>query len=199
MGESFLEELGKAQPNPGGGAASAYGATVALALVEKVVKLELQRPHNAQKIRLFWEENLARVHRLSADLGHLREADVEAYLNLARARRQGGQDLMTAIEEAIGCPQVIMEKASLALEAVSAAAEHCQRHLISDLQVACEFLGAALEGAYHIGAANLPLIASPSLREDYAGKLSHTARQGRENFVAVRKKLAASTLNSGGI
>ena len=38
--DSFLQELAQARPDPGGGAAAAFGARLGLALLEKVVQLE---------------------------------------------------------------------------------------------------------------------------------------------------------------
>jgi formiminotetrahydrofolate cyclodeaminase len=195
---SFLEELARAQPNPGGGAAAAYGATLALALLMKVVKLELKRPKNAETTRLFWEKRLAEMRRLQEELAHLREADVRAYMNLARALRQEDHDLASALEEAIDCPQRIMASAVRGLREVAEAGERCQKHLISDLHVACEFLGAAIYGAYHIAAANLPLIVSLELRQNHAGKLDGLVNQGSMTLREVRQALAARTSSPGG-
>ncbi len=198
MSASFLEELARAQPNPGGGAAAAYGATLALALLMKVVKLELKRPKNETATRLFWEKRLGQVRRLQEELEHLREADVQAYLNLARARRQGDLDLAPALEEAIDCPQRIMASVVRGLREVAETGERCQKHLISDLHVACEFLGAAFHGAYHIAAANLPLITSLEVRQNHAGNLDGLADQGGLTLRAVRQLLAARISSPGG-
>lgn len=198
MSASFLEELARAQPNPGGGAAAAYGATLALALLMKVLKLELKRPKNETATRLFWEKRLGQVRRLQEELEHLREADVQAYLNLARAQRQGDLDLASALEEAIDCPQRIMASVVRGLREVAETGERCQKHLISDLHVACEFLGAAFHGAYHIAAANLPLITSLEVRQNHAGNLDGLADQGGLTLRAVRQLLAARISSPGG-
>ena len=43
MHDSFLEALARPEPVPGGGAAAAHGACVGLALLEKIVLVELRR------------------------------------------------------------------------------------------------------------------------------------------------------------
>jgi hypothetical protein len=60
MSPAFLTELARARPDPGGGAAAAYGARVGLALVAKVIHLELQRPNREAPEVLCWRALLAR-------------------------------------------------------------------------------------------------------------------------------------------
>ncbi len=193
-----MEELAKAQPNPGGGAGAAYGALVAAALLAKVVKLELRRSRNNEPARLFWEERLDRVRLLGDEFDHLKDADVRAYMNLARARRRDGWDLTAALEEAIDCPRRIMIAAHKALQEVAATGANCQPHLVSDLQVACEFFGAALTGAYQIAAANLPLLALGELRREHAARLEGLVQQGKDTLGEVQQALAARTSSPGG-
>lgn len=191
METSFLEELAKAQPDPGGGAAAAYGAALALALLLKVVRLELKRPENPRAARLFWEERLGRARRLQEDLEQLREADVQAYLNLARALKGESPELTPAVQEAIDCPRRIMEGAFQGLKEVAAVGDKCRKHLISDLQVAAEFFWAALAGACQIALANLPLLASTEARQAQGSRLDALLRQGSLMVAGVRKLLAA--------
>ena len=198
MSSSFLQELAKPQPNPGGGAAAAYGALVGAALLAKVVKLEVRRSRNSEAHRLFWGERLGQVRLLWEELDHLKDADVRAYMNLARARRREGWDLTAALEEAIDCPRRIMAGARQGLREVAAAAEKCRPHLISDLHVAGEFLGAALFGACRIAAANIPLIASLEIRQNHAGDLEAIFHQGKDALQEVRRLLAARTSSPDG-
>ena len=78
--DSFLQELAQPRPDPGGGAAAAYGARLGLALLEKVVLLEGRRRRPPAGASAFtWEQALARLRRLSAVFSELQEADVQAY------------------------------------------------------------------------------------------------------------------------
>ena len=90
MSTSFLDELAQARPDPGGGAAAAYGAALGLALLEKVVRLEAKRPQAGNPGGPPWEKTLGQVGQLAAALDRLRQEDVQAYLNLTRARAAGG-------------------------------------------------------------------------------------------------------------
>ncbi len=182
MTPSFLRNLARARPDPGGGAAAAHGAVLGLALVEKVLRLELKRPgQDREQIRL-WEEKLAEVRRLSAVLARRRDEDVEAYRGLAAARaaQAGGRQLAAAAAAALWVPRQIMEQARQALEVAAWTAARAKTHLRSDLLVAAELLAAALEGAAHIARANLPLLNDEREREVWGEELSLTCRQGRE-------------------
>ncbi len=193
MTPSFLKDLARAQPNPGGGAAAAYGALLALALVEKVLGLEDRRRPPEENPLSPWERQLKRLSYLSASLSQLQEEDVQAYLNLARARKEGVRDpqLLAAVKQAIRVPREIMARAQEGLEAVAWAGQRCRRHLVSDLEVAVEFLAAALNGAHHIARANLPLVAETALRRQLADDLAEMARRGQETLMKVRTELAA--------
>ncbi len=178
---TFLKELAQARPDPGGGAAAAYGANLGLALLVKVVQLEGQRrPKPAGEARRTWQEALAQLRQLAKSLEQLQAEDVQAYSNLVAARASGdGARLASAVREAVDCPRRIMEQTAAALKLLAWAGERCRRHLVSDLLVAGEFLGAALRGAYHIACANLPLTTGESGRQTLARQLGQACRAGR--------------------
>ncbi len=188
----FLEELARPRPDPGGGAAAAFGGLVGLALVEKVVQLEAQRPSN-QGNRQIWEEKLGQIQRLTDDLDRLREEDVWAYRRLAQVLDFGSRnpDRQEAVAYALKVPQEIMARAREALTLVAWTGQRCRKHLVSDLQVAREFLMAALQSAYHIARANLPLLADSSPHEEFSRKLSKAAEEGRQAFMEAGEVLAA--------
>jgi len=190
---TFLQELAQARPNPGGGAAAAYGASLGLALLEKVVRLEGQRRQKpAGAARRTWGEALAQLRRLAENLEKLQEEDVQAYFNLTSARTSGDAALLTAaVREAVDCPRRIMEQTSRSLELLAWAGERCQKHLVSDLLVAGEFLGAALRGAYHIAGANLPLVTRKAGRQTLALELAQAYREGEDLYQQVKAGLMA--------
>lgn len=191
MSDSFLNQLSQPRPDPGGGAAAAFGGMVALALLAKVVQLEAQRPAN-QGERQVWEEKLVRVRQLTADLDRLREEDVRAYAQMVRVRDSGdrGRDWQEAVEYALNVPREIMARAREGLTLLAWAGARCRKHLVSDLQVAREFLGATIQGAYHIARANLPLVADAARREEFSRKLSQAEHNGRQAFLEAGLVLA---------
>jgi formiminotetrahydrofolate cyclodeaminase len=190
---SFLKELAKAQPNPGGGAAAAFGARLGLALLEKVVCLEGQRPVNPKgSPGLPWEKTLARLRRLAELLRELQEQDVQAYSRLTAARAAGNaQRLTAAAQEAVSCPEEIARQAAEALKLLAWAGKRCRRHLLSDLMVGCELLGAALRGAHHIAGANLPLVGNEASRQGLARKLCQSRQRHDDLYRRVQGALLA--------
>jgi methenyltetrahydrofolate cyclohydrolase len=190
--DSFLKKLAKAQPNPGGGAAAAFGARLGLALLEKVVCLEGQRPVSPTGSQgLAWEETRARLRRLADLLRELQERDVQAYSRLAAARASADTERLTAAaQEAVSCPEEIARQAAEALELMARAGKGCRRHLLSDLLVGCEFLGAALRGAHHIAGANLPLVGQEASRQELLRKL----RQARQRHEALYRRVQEALL-----
>ncbi len=189
---SFLDQLSQPRPDPGGGAAAAYGGMLALALLEKVARLEAQRPSN-QGGRQGWEEKLEQIKQLTTDLDRLREEDVRAYAQLARVRASGsrGRDWEEAVAYGLQVPREIMTQAREALALLAWAGARCRKHLVSDLQVAREFLGAAFQGAYHIARANLPLLRDLPRQQEASRKLDQAALAGRQVFMEAGEILAS--------
>ena len=192
MISSFLAELAQPRPDPGGGAAAAYGGMLALALLAKVVQLEAQRPGN-QGERQVWEKQLEQVQQLTADLDRLREEDVKAYAQMVAARASGsqGQGWQEAVEYALKVPREIMDRAREALILLAWAGARCRKHLVSDLLVALEFLRAVLRGAHHIARANLPLVAEESRYQEFSRQLVEAEESGRQAYREARAILAA--------
>ena len=198
MCDTFLTELAQAQAIPGGGAAAAFCADLALALLEKVVRLELKRPQQDPESRQVWPERLAGVQRLRPRLAELRQADGQAYLNLVAARTAGGPELRLAITAAIACPAEIARAALTGLEVTAEVGRACRRHLLADLMVVAELLRAALLGSVHIAGANLPLLTSPAPRTAWAEKLAETTRAGMEACQRVLEGLTTRAAARGG-
>ncbi len=99
--------------------------------------------------------------------------------------------LAAAVREAVDCPRRIMEQTSRSLELLAWAGERCKKHLVSDLLVAGEFLGAALRGAYHIAGANLPLVTEEAGRQTLALELGQAYREGEDLYKLVKAGLMA--------
>jgi formiminotetrahydrofolate cyclodeaminase len=191
MESAFLQALARARPDPGGGAAAAHGAALGLALLEKVVKLEQRRLGAKNSSGFPWDGLLERVRTVAGALERLQDEDVQAYFHLTQARRSGDPvKLVTALEEALGCPLRIMQQAQEALALISQGGGRCQTHLLSDLLVACELLGAALRGAHHIARANLVLMSACSRRAIWAETLARTLKAAEAVLQQVSAELS---------
>jgi formiminotetrahydrofolate cyclodeaminase len=192
MESAFLQALAQARPDPGGGAAAAHSAALGLALLEKVVKLERQRPRSEEWVGFPWDDFLRRVRRVATALLRLQEEDVQAYFHLTQARASGDPGrLAAALEEAISCPLRIMQQAQEGLALISQGGARCKPHLLSDLLVACELLGAACRGAHHIARANLLLMSRSARRTVWAEDLAHTLKAAG----AVEQQVLAELLD----
>jgi len=174
MHDSFLSDLSNPErPVPGGGAAAAHAGAVALALLEKIIRVEMGR-HQSISERSLWEELLDQISSLSKSLYRLRDEDGMSYMRLAETKTSGKKEavILAALKEAIDCPMKIMEETHKALGHVAQTAQHCKKHLLSDLLVVCEVLGGANRGAGHIAQANLRLMADPIVKADYQNRLA---------------------------
>jgi formiminotetrahydrofolate cyclodeaminase len=193
MSASFIDQLARARPDPGGGAAAAFSAGVGLALLTKIIRLEKSRPYNEEAVVQFWTEKLAETQRLTRIFQRLRQADVEAYLTMAQALsvQQRGSNLQRAVEEATRSPWQIMAQTLVALDLVGEVGAQCRHHLLSDLLVATELLGGALQASYHIAAANLPLFKTALRQKEWANRLSRASHQGLEATLRIRSQLLA--------
>jgi glutamate formiminotransferase / formiminotetrahydrofolate cyclodeaminase len=193
---SFLDDLARPRPDPGGGSAAAYAALVALALSEKVTRLELGRCRTEEARHRFWGEQIDRIMRLRQDFSHLCSRDVLAYQQVVcaldgRAERIQRQ---TAVEEAIECPRKIMATVRVALAAAQALGTHCRQHLVGDVLVAVELLGAVLLGAHHIAVANVPWLDEGQEQTERLEGLRKELRGGLDHLAAVRDELAGRLL-----
>jgi formiminotetrahydrofolate cyclodeaminase len=175
METSFLKALAQARPDPGGGAAAAHGAALGMALLSKVVRLERQRQGPTGQPGFPWHDLLAQVRQVSTTLLRLQEEDVRSYFRLTRARTASDpEELAAALEEAVACPLRIMQQAQEGLALIAQGGVPCKLHLVSDLLVACELLGAAFRGAHHIARANLAIMPQDPRQAVWVGDLAHT-------------------------
>lgn len=188
---SFLEELASPRPDPGGGSAAAYSALVALALAEKVGRLELGRAHADDSGGSFWKQQLLAIHGLQEIFARLCHQDILVYAKVADALRHQtiGEQRRIAILEAIECPRQIMDSVITAMATALAIGEHCRLHLVADVMVAVELLGGALQGACHIAMANVPWLEGPSEQQELLEQLTRENRAGVEQLFRVRADL----------
>lgn len=190
MDSAFLKALAQARPDPGGGAAAAHSAALGLALLSKVVQLEHRRQTPEGEPGFPWRDLLARVRVVAAALLRLQAEDVKAYFQLNRARTKGDPiEMAAALEEAVACPLRIMQHSQEGLALMAQGGAGCALHLVADLLVACELLGAAFRGAHHIARANLPRLRQDSRRAVWDEDLSHTLDALEAEWQQVRAEL----------
>jgi formiminotetrahydrofolate cyclodeaminase len=154
------------------------------------VQLEHRRQRPGNNPGFPWGDLLARVRLVSAALLRLQEEDVRAYFKLTQTRTSSdSMEVAAALEEAVACPLRIMQQAQEGLAIMDQAGAGCALHLVADLLVACELLGAAFRGAHHIARANLPLMNQDSRRAVWDKTLSHTLDAIEAEWQLVRAEL----------
>lgn len=192
MTEDFLEKLARPQPDPGGGAAAAYAGRLALALLEKVVQLERRRRRQDATTMGRWARLSAAATSLSEEFSRLLVEDIEAYEKLQKAMSKGDPAaLREAVDDAVECPLRIMAGATSTLPAIIEAGMHCKKHLLADLLVAAELLGAVIQGAFHIASPNVPLLADSAAQQECRARLGGALAAGLESLERARKALSA--------
>lgn len=192
LNDPFLDVLRRPRPDPGGGSAAAHGALLGLALLEKILRVEQGRHRLGSPEEGSWGSAIERVVELTETFLDLRERDVRAYHGLAGALAKRERDpgsFFAALEEAIACPLQIMRCADETLSIAADAGMKCKPFLVADVLVACECLGAALLGAFHIALANVPLLVDEERRQECLGRLAGLRRKGEMHVAQVRMEL----------
>ena len=168
MSPCFLEQLAQPRPFPGGGSAAAHVGALALALVEKVVRIEIKGSEADTSVSIAWNGRLSRVTGLSEKFQTLTLEDGRAYARMARVRAQGAEVdvVIEAVKEAAMVPVQMIRASIEGLELISETVKECREYLVPDLQVSVELLLAVARGAEAIASANAVLLESPVHREE---------------------------------
>ena len=194
MNEPFLVALANPEPSPGGGSAAGYSACLGVALVKKVIQLELLRSRTSAELTALWKNLLKQANEMENGLEQLIEEDGRAYIEFVEARTDCRRTNFTdALEKAVECPVKIMKQSGEGLGLISEVGERCARHLLSDLLVSGESFLAAVRGAYHIAWANICLLPGNSLQRPAisTGEIRLLEQCCKEKHVTVREQLRA--------
>lgn len=191
MSRLFVKDLAEPRPEPGGGAAAAYGVSLGLALITKVLLLEERRGTKMPLDCGSGEEMLAGLAGLATEASRLRDEDCRAYRKLAdlQGTCRGRDGFREALEGAVSCPLNIIRTADAGLAVAAEVADYCRPSLVPDLQVAAEFLGAAVTGAYLIAAANFRLFGMPEELDSLHEELETALFEGKIRLEMAREKL----------
>ena len=188
MEKPFLEQLAEPQPFPGGGSAAAHVGALALALVEKVIRLEIRRTEKDTPTFAVWNSRLGRTTDISETFRFLIQEDGRAYTKMAslRAQKPEADVMMKAVKEATLVPVQIIHTAIQGMKLVSESARECRGYLVPDLQVSLELLWAAAKGAESIAAANVALLKSASRRAELHNAVTQSVQDARDHYVRIK-------------
>jgi formiminotetrahydrofolate cyclodeaminase len=158
--ERYLDQLGSANPTPGGGSAAALVAAAGAALVEMVARISLQSARYAAYADLS-RGVLAAAERLRAQLLSARERDEQAFERVVLAqglprgtepeKQARARALESALHDAAAAPLDLCELAIEVMRLARQIGEIPNRNLASDVGCAAEFGDAALRAcAYNV-------------------------------------------------
>lgn len=142
----YLDVLSERTPVPGGGSAAALTAALGAALISMVARYSLGKgkpPAIEKKIHGI----LHKSERLRKRFTQLVDLDAEAYLKVVQAGPGSTPTKKTALKAARAIPFEVGRLCYSAVQLAPDLVQHGNRYLISDIQVAVEFLLAAFKSA----------------------------------------------------
>mgnify|MGYP001600826961 FL=1 len=141
----YLDVLAQRTPVPGGGSAAALTAALGAALISMVAHYSLGKGKSAaieKKIRVI----LQKSERLRGQFLQLVDLDAQAYLKVVKAQRNA-QAKKAALKKARAVPLEVGRRCYSAVQLTPYLLQHGNQYVISDIQVAVEFLLAAFKSA----------------------------------------------------
>lgn len=153
---SFIENLSSKEPVPGGGGASAYVASIGVALGRMVGNLTIGKKKYAE-VEEDIQVLLVQAEVLTGKLNELVKEDAEAFFPLSKAygmpvsteeeRKEKDRVLQMALKEAARVPMEIARTCVEAIVLHDEMAEKGSRLVISDVGCGVIFCKSALQGA----------------------------------------------------
>ncbi|MGO9568848.1 MAG: cyclodeaminase/cyclohydrolase family protein [Desulfomonilaceae bacterium] len=191
---TFLEQLAEPRPFPGGGSAASYVGALAIALVEKVVRLEMKRCEVDTKSTFIWSGRLSSLANLGAKFQLLSEEDGRAYARMAsvRAHVSEAEVITEAVRGAALVPLQIIHAAAQGCSLISEISKRCKRYLVPDLQVACELLWPLARPPKAIALANVMLMETGSNRAELHATLIEAFKHARDVHTKTKAVLEAN-------
>lgn len=191
---TFLSDIAKKTPAPGGGAVAPAVGAIAAALAEMVVAYSLGKASLAehQETLTGAAERLGRARSL---LLKLAEEDAAAYEWLNRLMRlpegdPGRAEMRAAVSAAIAAPRASLAGALDLLRLLEKLVSITNRRLRTDLAIAAVLAEAAARAAAWNVRINLPLIEDARLRADLDHEASDSIREARERAGRVEAATA---------
>ena len=144
--KKYLDVLSEKTPVPGGGSAAALTAALGAALISMVANYSLGKgkpPSVERRIK----DVLKKSEKIRRRLLELVDLDAQAYLQVVKARHKSPAEKEKAKKAARRVPLEVGWLCYSAVELAPVLVEHGNKFLLSDVQVAVEFLLAAFKSA----------------------------------------------------
>ena len=194
--EEYLEQLGSAEPTPGGGAAAALVSAQGAALIKMVANLTIGKEKFAEHEELC-KGVLSEAEEICEKLASGMDKDAVAFGNVSAAyslqdSEVRKQAIANASVDAAEAPIAVMEDSLRGIELAKSLLGHSNPNLESDIYVAVLCLIAGLKSAAYNVAANLAAIRAvyPDIAarlQSRAGELIAASRELEREISQIKK------------
>lgn len=193
----YLEHLASAAPAPGGGAAVAFTAAQAAALLAMAVHVTGVSAWDLAGSDLLTELTQVRERCLAlADADAQAFAAVMAAYRIPKSEADRAHKLQAALLDATNVPLNVMRQLGALYTLATKILVHVKRHIVSDVGVAINLADAALAGCMYTIRINLGAITDENFvtatREELTSLITDTQTSSQEILLGVEERLGAS-------
>lgn len=144
--QKYLEVLSQRTPVPGGGSAAALVGSLGAALISMVANYSLHR-NQPRSVESRIKKILHKSETIRKRLLDLVDLDAQAYLNVVKNRQATPDQKKKASRRAREVPREVYRLCSQAIDLTPDLVVAGNKYLLSDVEVAAEFLLAAFNAA----------------------------------------------------
>lgn len=142
----YLKQLSQRVPTPGGGSASALSGAMGAALIAMVARYSIGRS-KTKSINTRMEKIVLKADGFRDEFLAAVDLDAEAYMKVVNAREGSRSEKKQALREARKVPLSVCKLCYKTIQLTPYLVENGNPHLLSDVDVACDMLLAAFNGA----------------------------------------------------
>lgn len=153
--QNYLDDLAARKPAPGGGSVAALVAGLAAGLLSMAANYTLgKNPEKDKDIKNL----LSQSESLRKEFIELIDLDVEAYINVSKAKKAGEKEHQDALKNAAEVPLKICVYCDEGLKLCESFYNDANKYLISDLDIAIKLFKSALSSGLINVKINIPYL-----------------------------------------
>ena len=152
--KEYLDQLAAREPVPGGGSAAALTAAMGAGLISMVARYSIGRKGQTREADRKFQVLLKKSEELRSQFLALVDLDAQAYLKVVKTRKGTAKAKKAALKEAEKVPLKVCRFCYQTIQLAPALVEKGNPYLVSDVEVACDFLLAAFRAAMYNVEAN---------------------------------------------
>jgi methenyltetrahydrofolate cyclohydrolase len=144
---TYLEQLSRREPVPGGGSAAALTAALGAGLLSMVANYSIGRKSNTRAVDERLRKALKDTEKIRKRLLALATLDSKAYLKIVQSRHASVNIQKKASQQAAAVGTEVCRLSYQAMDLAPFMVKNGNPHLISDIEVAIELLHAGFNGS----------------------------------------------------